>query len=265
MQFHNSFITHGGEDLVPLNSAYSLMFDGINDSLNLTDTNKDLQYTIAEFNSHGLTVNMWVKFDAISGSEPLFCIGRNHNQYYGYGFQIGNNQKAQIHMYGLNGTNSGGGSNNRKTRQTTTTLTTGAWYMLTFVMESSDRNDFKMYFNGGLQAASNSGNNNLTLTYNNTTNALVGRSGRTSAERYHSGNISSLCVWENGLDANQIASLYNSGNGLDPQYDSSYTQNGGLTAVNDIRAFLKLENNTNDELGNHNGTTNGAVFETDVP
>ena len=262
MQFHNSFITHGGEDLVLLNSTHSLMFDGINDSMNLADASKHLQYTNTEFNSHGLTVNMWIKFDAIVGSEPLFCVGRNHNQYYGYGFQIGNNLKAQIHKYGLNGSTAGAGSGNRLTRQTTTTLTTGVWYMLTFVMADSSRTDWRMYFDGVQQGASNSGNTNVNLTYNNTTNALVGRSGRTSAERYHSGNISSLMVWENALDSTQIASLYNSGDGLDPLVDSSY---GGVSAASDLRAFLRLDNDLSDEQGNHSGTVTGAVFETDVP
>jgi len=266
MQFHNPFITHGGEDLVPLNSTYSLMFDGINDSLNLSDPSKTLQYTDSEFNSHGLTYNCWIKFDAISGSEPLFCVGRNHNQYYGYGFQIGNNLKAQIHKYGLNGTTSGGGSNNRLTRQTTTTLTTGVWYMLTFVMADSSRTDWRMYFNGVQQGASNSGNTAVNLTYNNTTNVLIGRSGRTGSERYHSGNISSFCVWEEALTTNQISSLYNSGDGLNYLYDSSYTQNGGLSAVNSIKTCHLLENSLLDETSNnHDGTVTGAVFETDVP
>ncbi len=262
MQFHNSFITHGAE-LVPLNSTHSLMFDGINDSMNLADASKHLQYTDSEFNSHGLTYNVWVKFDAISGSEPLFCIGRNHNQYYGYGFQIGNNLKAQIHKYGLNGTTAGAGSSNRLTRQTTTTLTTGVWYMLTFVMADASRTDWRMYFNGVQQGASNSGNTALNLTYNNTTNAFVGRQGRTSTERYHSGNISSLMVWENALDSTQIAALYNSGDGLDPTYASSY--GAGTDASGDLRAFLKLDNTTTDEMGNHSGTVTGATFETDVP
>ena len=267
MSHHNPFISFGQAvaSLVPIDSTHSVMFDGINDSMNLTDASKHLQYTEAEFDSHGLTVNMWVKFDAISGSEPLFCIGRNHNQYYGYGFQVGNNKKAQIHMYGLNGTTSGGGSNNRKTRQTTTTLTTGVWYMLTFVMGSHDRADWSLYFDGVLQGASNSGNNNLNLTYNNTTNALVGRSGRTGSERYHSGNISSLAIWEDALDATQIFSLYNSGDGLDPTVASSYEQNGGTDASGNLRSFLRLDNTLTDEQGNHSGSLTGATFETDVP
>lgn len=266
MQFHNSFITHGGEDLVPLNSTHSLMFDGINDSLNLSDPSKTFQYTNTELNSHGVTMSCWIKFDAISGSEPLFCVGRNHNQYYGYGFQIGNNLKAQIHKYGLNGGVAGGGSNNRLTKQTTTDLSTGTWYMLTFVMGDGNRSDWRMYYNGVQQGASNSGNTGVTLTYNNTTNVLVGRSGRTGSERYHSGNISSFFVWESALDSNQIASLYNSGDGLNPLYDSSYTQNGGLSAVNDLKACLLLDNSLLDETSNnHDGTVSGAVFETDVP
>ena len=266
MQFHNPFISHGGEDLVLLDSQYSLMFDGINDSLNLSDALKTFQYTNSELNSHGVTMNCWIKFDAISGSEPLFCVGRNHNRYYGYGFQIGNNQKAQIHKYGLNSGNSGQGSNNRLTRQTTTTLSTGVWYMLTFVMGDGDRSDWRMYFNGVEQSASNSGNTGVTLSYNNTTNVLIGRSGRTSAERYHSGNISSFFVWEDALVTEQIQSLYNNGDGLNPLFDSSYTQNGGATAVSNLKACLLLENSLLDETNNnHDGTVSGAVFETDVP
>ena len=263
MQFHNTFISHSqAESLVFIGSDYSVMFDGINDHADISDSGKHLQYTEAEFDAHGLTVNLWVKFDAFSGSEPLYCIGRNHNQYYGYGFQIGNNQKAQIHMYGLNGTASGGGSNNRKTRQTTTTLNTGQWYMLTFVIGSHDRADWKIYFNGVNQSASNSGNNNVTLTYNNTTNALIGRSGRTSGERYHAGNISSLASWEDVLDATQIASLYNSGQGLDPTVDSSY---GGTDSSGNLRNFFRFEQNGQDTEVNASVSFTGTVFETDVP
>ena len=69
-------------------------------------------------------------------------------------------------------------------------------------------------------------------------------------------------VWENALDTTQIAYLYNSGDGLDPLYDSSY---GGVSAVSDLRAFLRLDNSLTDEQGNHSGTVTGAVFETDVP
>lgn len=267
MSHHNPFISFGQAvaSLVPINSTHSIMFDGINDSMNLVDASKHLQYTDAEFDSHGLTVNMWIKFDAIVGSEPLFCIGRNHNKYYGYGFQIGNNLKAQIHKYGLNQGVAGQGSNNRLTRQTTTTLTTGQWYMLTFVMADSSRTDWRMYFDGVEQGASNSGNANVTLTYNNTTNALVGRSGRTGSERYHSGNISSLAIWENALDSTQIFSLYNSGDGLDPLVASSYEQNGGNDASGDLRSFLRLDNTLTDEQGNHAGSLTGATFETDVP
>ena len=102
----------------------------------------------------------------------------------------------------------------------------------------------------------------VTLTYNDTTNALIGRSGRTSGERYHAGNISSLASWEDVLDATQIASLYNSGQGLDPTVESSY---GGTDSSGNLRNFFRFEQNGQDTEVNASVSFTGTVFETDVP
>jgi len=272
MSHHNPFISFGSSFICPtIDNTNSLMFDGVSDYIIVSDSAKDLQRTEAELNSTGFTYNVWVKFDAFAGSEPLLCIGRANNKYYGLGFQVGNNQKCQIHKYGLNGGAAGAGGNNRRTLQMANTISTGVWYMLTFVMGSGSADDWKIYVNGVNQTTSKSGNANVTLTYNSTTNVWIGKQGRTSAEKYHAGNIAGATVWLDTLNGGEIGALYSSGITGDPLEDCTYgATDGTSTPADTVKFHYEINNSTTNTLpdrtlNGHTGFSSGTTWETDTP
>ena len=153
---------------------------------------------------------------------------------------------------------------------TSNTISTGQWYMLTFVMGSSSDADWKIYVDGVNQSVARSGNANLTLTYNNTTNSFIGKSGRTSSERYHAGNIAGATVWFDTLTAGEITAIYNSGITGDPLEDCTYgVSDGSGSPASNVQIHYDLNNSSTntltDRAGNHNGTAVGTTWETDIP
>lgn len=270
MSHHNPFISFPASEAESCNTVAntkSLMYDGVNDYVTILDTAKDFQFTEAEF-SGGLTFNCWVKFDAFAGTEPLFCIGRANNKYYGYAFQISAVGKPQMHKYGANNGAFGQSSNNRRTLQMASAISTGTWYMITYIMGSGNADDWKIMINGVKQTTSKSGNANVTLTYNNTTAAYIGRQGRSGSEKYHAGNISSCATWFTELSETEVLSLYNTGIVADLTENCSY--GGNSTASTNLEMWLKTEAGSGttltDSSGNgHGGAITGSTWETDIP
>jgi len=273
MSHHNPFISYASGFTCPtLGNTNSLMFDAVGDYLTITDTNQDFHLTGAEFSSVGITFNCWVKFDDFTQSEPLLCVGRNENNYYGYAFMINGQGKPQIQKYGANGSQFGSGSNNRETLLSTTVLSTGQWYMLTFVMESEDHADWTIYVDGQATGVTNSGNDLVILTYKNIGFMYFGRQGRNSSEKYMAGNCVKAAAWLAQLDSSTIENIYNAGSVGDPSQECTYgaASNNGTDYSGELQFQLDFTEGTGssltDETGNgHNATIVGATWETDTP
>ena len=93
---------------------------------------------------------------------------------------------------------------------------------------------------------------NSSLTTNNETDAFnIGRRGDNENDNYYSGKIDDVILWDNGLSANAVAALYNSGAGL-----SALTNSGNYTSSGNLVLYLKMDQNLEDSANSYDFTGN---------
>jgi len=204
----------------------------------------DLSSTVLEpsqssINTSGFTFTSWVYIDSLSSGEYIYNIGQSGtNNYYGFKVVVNNNGALVFHVMGLNGSTAGSGSNNRNTTRTAnSTIAAGQWYHLAIVVpagsmgSTQDRDSWLIYINGSAYSGTytRSGNQNVVLSYNGSSS--LGAWTRASVGNYFDGELNNLAVFSTGLDANNIAAIYNSGAPIDLSSNSgNYTQSGNLIA-----------------------------------
>jgi len=211
----------------------SILFDGVDDFIDLGDTEDYYHYTLSEYRDHGVTVAAWVYITtgSLASGYPILSIGRTHNKFYGMRCHVNPQMKLQMDFMGQNGEGGSFGqtANHRKSRVSTTTIETDQWHFLTWAFKTDDEDDWHIYHNGYEIPSTKTGNEECILTYNG--DSSIGKLGKTneSAEKFMNGNISNLGIWSTNVGEAGILSIYNDGNPLNYQTASfKYIETGSL-------------------------------------
>jgi len=218
---------------------YSIEGNGSNQYISLgNQENTGLNPTEAQINSDGYTWTSWVYIDDFSTSFTVFALGvSGTTSYYGINMLVNRFGKFVFHFFGLNGSSPGGGTNNRITKSTqNSTISSGQWYHLGVVVPANgydDNTTWKMYINGSEYTGTyiNSGNANMNLAYSGNSNLGAWQRSGTSLSNVFDGEINNAAIFNKGLDASNMAAIYNSGTPIDLSSNSgNYTESAALEA-----------------------------------
>ena len=220
---------------------FSLDLNGSTQYVNLGDLSSTiLEPTQSSVNTSGISFTSWVYIDTTSGNA-IYNIGNSGtNNYGGFKVIVNGNGAFVLHVMGLNAGFSGAGSNNRNTiRTANSTIASGQWYHLAAVIPAGslgttqNRNNWVLYINGSAYSGTytRSGNQNVTLNY--VGNSSLGAWTRSSPAigSPFDGELNNLAIFNTGLDASNVAAIYNSGAPIDLSTNSgNYTQSSNLAA-----------------------------------
>ena len=164
-------------------NSYSLNFDGVDDYLNLGDSN-DFSFGDGSTDSP-FSVSMWVKLNA-TATQAFFVKGSSSDKEY----QIlsGANEKLRIRLYD----ESTGG---HIQTQVDALLTTGSWNHYVFTYDgSSDKSGLKIYVNASLVAQTTNNTGTYTAMENTTSALRIASSEQNSF--YLNGDIDEVALFD---------------------------------------------------------------------
>lgn len=235
----------GVQTISPFVNTYSLDFDGINDYVNLGDSD-DFSFGDGATDS-AFTISAWIKMDSTSGFRIFNKYAGSVNE---YSFGTGGSNKLQMFIFDS--------SSNFKYRARVynTILNTGQWYHVATTYDgvggTNAQDGIKIYVDGvRVDDSSVSGGTYLAMG-NKTTPVYIGK----LDSSYANGSIDEVSVFDSVVD---IADLWDgSGKPTD------------LTSLSPI-AWYRFEEGmgttaTDSGSGGNNGTlTNGVAYSTNVP
>ena len=162
-------------------------------------------------------------------------IGKGTSSQRTYGLWIRNDGKLLFQIYGANG---------YLNLFANTTLSTGAWY---HILATRSGNTVTIYVNGVADG---------TTTYSGTANSssepLTFGYGFHS---HYSGQLDEVAVWDVALDAADVTSLYNSGNGLKASANSGNYDNSA-----DLVGYWKFNEGTGSTLTDNTSNSNNGTL-----
>lgn len=128
--------------------------------------------------------------------------------------------------------------------QALNTYTVGEWYLLTLTWQTNGFGTslLSFYVNGALQGTTGA---NVTITSSN--NNL--NFGSYILSQYWNGYIDESGLWSRALSADDVVELYYRGRGSSFPFVKSVS-----SVMNDLVTYHKLDGNSNDSIGNNNGT-----------
>ena len=229
---------------------YALDFDGTNDYVAADNVTSNLD------SSTGLpfTVSAWAYPDTavVSGTpecpaeivsescetrEAIFSFhnsGANLNIL--FFAQDGSTQKFYHHG---TASNSFTGSSN--------TFESGQWHHIVMVVDSSGNG--KLYVNGEQEATWSNGSNSSVNRFS------IGQEWDGSASDFFDGKIDEVAIWNVALNAADVTSLYNSGNGLKASANSGNYDNSG-----DLVGYWKFNEGTGSTLTDNTSNSNNGTL-----
>jgi len=185
--------------------------------------------------------------------------------------KIANEQAADIYMIGW-GTNNAGKrfdtlsdtssgdvlkcSCNAGNIEGDDSLDDGAWHHIVVICDGTKIENTKLYVDNHEQTYSKN-NENLNITANN--DVYIGK--YSNGAIYMLGAIDELAVWSEALDANDVADLYNAGDGLYIDASDDWPTNGGSIGTN-LELLYHFDGDDADESGNSRDAaqTNNPTF-----
>tara|TARA_B100000287_G_scaffold147328_2_gene139052 strand:- start:443 stop:2371 length:1929 start_codon:yes stop_codon:yes gene_type:complete len=203
-------------------SGKSIDFDGSNDYIQLSDPFNYTQHTISAWFKVIDDGNEKLIFENVDGTSD--------------GIHLRLNSSEQI-KYKLNNT----------TISSTSTGLSGSWH---HVVVTYDGTTYCLYLNGVLETTGT-----VSQTIDVTTNARIGSSSAATAN-YFEGKLCDVAIWDAALNANTVASIYNSGEPNDLTLAASYTAGSGTDKSGDLQGYWRMGNGTLDD-GNIAG--NGLI------
>ena len=217
-------------DSVGVNNDYSLSFDGVDDYVDVNNTN-----AIGPTTSSDFSISLWVKVSSIYGN--IISIYDNLNS-----------SNSNFYL-GFNGTN-----NFRVTGNGTNVLDFGTpilntWYYISIVFQSNG--DVNAYNNGTL-----AGTSNLNLNSSISTVPISFGKVNGSFPGFLEGEIDQVSIWDFALDSTQIQTYMNcppTGNEAGLVGYWNFEEGTGTTTADQT------------SNGNDGTLTNGPTWSTDVP
>jgi hypothetical protein len=145
---YNGTLTNGATyGTGKINNGFAL--DGVNDYVNLGD-NLDIRLS-------SWTYNFWINMDTINRYNSILTKSTAPNNWERWWFIVDNNNKLVFHLQ--NGTNN---ATNRKFFISTQSLSASTWYMVTIVLDRTDK--AYMYINGTPETIVSTDGNGTSIT-----------------------------------------------------------------------------------------------------
>ena len=196
----------------------SIDFDGTDDFIEIGDA--DNLGGMSE-----LSISFWIKIDGDNISAGDVIIDKGHAD--SYQIKINSNNRLQIFVNGDNMS-----SNNDSVLH-------NIWNHIVFTYDSS-ASEGKIYVNGSLDNTE-SGFSGSAIDDNS--NVLKIGNHQTSS-KFYVGKICDVAIWDTVLNANTIASIYNSGEPNNLTLSASYTAGSGVDKTANLQAYYRLGNTT---------------------
>jgi hypothetical protein len=171
--------------------------NGDSDYLSITDASQSGIDTALE--GSAWSINLWFNSESALNGQGLFAKMYNPSAYNGIGCFFNSNW---IQCFG------DPGNTDTDINFNSTTFNTSTWYMVTITW---DGDQARLYKNAGTAEAKDLTNGSFGAT---TTPFVLGSMYWTGVQNYFDGLIDEVGLWSRALTADEITSLYNSGNGL---------------------------------------------------
>lgn len=224
-------------------------FDGINDYVNLGD--------VMDIGLDSWSYNFWINMDTVNRYNAILTKSDHTNNWQRWWFAVNDSNKLEFH---LQNPNSADNVTTRKYFKSTQSLSASTWYMVTVVVDRTDK--AYMYINGVPETIVSTDGNNTPITnelsswsahnFNTSFNCCIGAF--SSLFGLFDGVIDEGGIWKRAITASEVTELYNAGAGK--QYSSPPLWNG-------LVAYYTGDNTANDAKETYNGTlVNGATYGT---
>lgn len=214
-------------------ASNALDFDGTDDYVSCGDI-------AAADGATELTMEAWVKFDALTGFSRIIVKEQNGSNTDGTGITLTTGGQG-FRFLARNGSDAYGETGN--------ILSTGTWTHVAFVYDgsgASNADKLSCYVNGAVQGLTFSGTIPATLTNNNFDLTLGANSAGSSG--FMDGCIDEARIWNVALEAADIASLYND-SFSDPTSPASC-----------LVAYYQMEHSTGSSLSDVTGNGNTGTL-----
>ena len=214
-------------------SGKSIDFDGTDDEV-LTGTPTITDYPF--------TLSTWAKSVKDNNLQALYLADKDTNNRF-FGLAVGSSNRIFLQ------------ARNTTQQNTFSTATTfgGSWVHIVGVYESAT--DRKLYING---VRNTDNENNNSVTFSDIDTIAMGSEGDGSAT-HGQGQVCDSAIWNVALDANTIASIYNSGEPNNLTLSASYTAGSGVDKTANLQAYYRMGNGTLD-LDSSSGSSNSALL-----
>jgi hypothetical protein len=213
-------------------SQRSFNFDGINDYIDCGNDSSLYPGT------GDMSYSLWIKPDSITGSN-MVILGPPTMSTSSLGVDIRRNTNTikvfmGVGVAGQWGVNTGGGTGGAGL-VTSAVLAVGVWCHIVLTLDR-DGNGV-IYINGVANVTAAMNPNDYSGT-DITSSAVLQIGG--AADGDFEGNIDDLGMWNTVLDANTVASIYNSGEPNDLRLTASYTAGSGVDKSGDLQGYWRM-------------------------
>jgi len=234
-------------------SSYSMAFDGVDDYITIANNT-----TIAR--TQNIAYSIWVN---LPSTARQYFVGNWSSSNGGAGLSI---DTGDILIFQLaDGTNDSW--YNSRVTSFSTYAPADTW---THIVGTWDGTDAKIYINGILR---NTWTPTLPYTISSWQTFWIARRKASTTEFTVTGKLDDIAMWDSGLDANTVISIYNSGKPNDLTLAASYTTGGGTDKSGDLQGYWKFDDalydgsttefNVPDSSTNSNDGTSANMDEVD--
>ena len=212
-------------------SGKSIDFDGTDDFINAG--------RMSFLNGlSALSVSTWINAEQVSTNKGIFSIFIDTNNQLYFKFTNHNKLFGAVESSGDNVIISSDSA-------VLTSSNVNQWHHIVFVYDgsqASNDNRIKFYFNGSLVAST------ITNTVASTTGDFSSTDvhiGKHRTEEWN-GKKCDVAIWDTVLNANTVASIYNSGEPNNLTLSASYTAGSGVDKTANLQAYYRMGNASND-------------------